>query len=196
MRGNVIRAVAICGALALASQAMAQYVPPYTVPPTTGYYYPVQPGGFVTGNPSPVTYPTYPVPGVVPVQTYPTAPGYPYYDPNARVTGASSAATYWDPARGWVTKTAQTSVLNSAYSPGRVPMAGTGVQNYNYWNGYQWVQGQRWLGADGLWHGVNTDTAVNPTGGSSSNTTVYSVRNVQNPDGTIRSETVGRQVPR
>jgi hypothetical protein len=195
MRPRVGWAV-LLATLAVGSQAWAQYVsPPYSVPPSTGYYYPVQPGGFVTGNPSPYPYPgVMPAPmPVVPITPY---PGTPYYDPNARVTGTSSAMTYWDPARGWVTNTGQTSVLNSAYSPGRGPMPGTAIQNYNYWNGYQWVQGQRWLGADGLWHGVNTDTAVNPTGGTSSNTTVYSIQQRRNPDGTISTERVGRQVPR
>lgn len=160
-RTYMLTAVAL-GVLGWASYAPAQYYPPpYTVPPG-GSYYPAQPGGFMTGNPSPM--PVAPVPAPYPG---------PYYDPNARVAGNASSSMSWDPNRGWVTNTQQTGVLNSALSPGRAPMPGTAVQTYNYWNGTQWVQGTRWLGQDGLWHGTNTDTMVNPTGGTSSNTTVY-----------------------
>lgn len=145
----------------LGGTAGAQYYPPpYTIPPNAGYYtpaappvyYPTTPGGFVTGNPSPVFGG--------------------YYDPNRPVAGTGSASSYWDPYRGWVTNTQSTTVLGSALSPGRAPMPGMGIQNYNYWNGSQWVQGQRWLGMDGQWHGVNTGTQVTP-GGSTSETTVY-----------------------
>jgi hypothetical protein len=162
MRRSLICVAVAVTVFGMSGLAAAQYYPPYTVPSPPSYYYPVQPGGFVTGNPSPYTPYT------------PYNPGY--YDPNRPVAGTASGSMYWDPYRGWVTNTAQTNVLNSAYSPGRGPMPGTSIQNYNYWNGAQWVQGQRWLGADGQWHGVNTDTAPNPSGGTSSNTTIYSLQ--------------------
>jgi hypothetical protein len=144
------------GTLGVAQRAGAQgYYPaqPYTVPPQVGAYYPVQPGGFITGNPSPT---------------------FPGYDPNRPVAGSGSGSMHWDPYRGWVTNTQQTTVLNSALSPGRAPIPGSAVQNYGYWQGNQWIQGQRWLGQDGLWHGTNTGTTFTPNGGTVENTTVYS----------------------
>lgn len=176
MLKSAFSAMMSLGVVAACSTAQAQV--PYTIPPTTGVYHPVHPGGFVTGNPSPV-YPSYP--------TYPT------YDPNRPVGGSSSSSGYWDPYRGWVTHTNNTTVLNSALSPGRAPMPGTSIQNYNHWNGSQWVRGQRWLGRDGQWHGVNSDTRfgpngsttdnhvyyynpIQPNGGSTTGTTVYSGR--------------------
>lgn len=146
------------GALAFSATARAQsqviYVgpvspngqPQYVQPTMT---YPQAPGGFVTGNPTPV------------------------YDPNAVVGGNGSGMTYWDPYRGWVSHTQNTSVLNSATSEGRAPAAGSTIQSYNYWDGTQWVQGTRWLGQDGLWHGTNANTVVGPNGSTHQNMTVY-----------------------
>jgi hypothetical protein len=137
------------GALAAAPAARAQYVGPISPynPPAPGYapqyypqYYPQHaPGGFVTGNTT-------------------------YYDPNAVAGRTGSGSAYWDPQRGWVTDTQNTTVLNSATSAGRAPAAGSQVQYYTYWNGSQYVQGTRWLGQDGLWHGENTNTVVGPNG--------------------------------
>ncbi len=131
--------------------------PPDAIPPSVGAFHPAWPGGFVTGNPSswPSPWPRY------------------GYNPNRPVAGGMSGYTYWDPYRGWVTNSNRTQVLNSALSPGRAPSAGSSIQIYQYWNGTQWVQGQRWLGQDGLWHGTNTSTQPLPNGGSNSNTTIY-----------------------
>lgn len=106
------------------------------------------PGGFITGNPSP-------------------------YDPNAVAGGSSSSSGYWDPYRGWVTNTRNTTVLNSALSPGRAPMPGTSIQRYNYWDGTQWVRGERWLGQDGMWHGRNSQTITGPSGSTTNDVLYY-----------------------
>jgi hypothetical protein len=142
-----------CGA-ATAQNPPFNYLPPPSPPgyvqPTPTYIYPVTPGGLVTGNPSPY-----------------------YYDPNAVVNNASTSSMYWDPYRGWVTNTQNTSFLNSATSSGRAPMAGTSIQYYTYWNGSQWVQGTRWLGQDGQWHGDHANTVVGPNGSTHTQMEVY-----------------------
>jgi hypothetical protein len=137
-----------------AQQFQYEYLPPPAPPvdvqPATTYVYPVTPGGFVTGNPSPY-----------------------YYDPNAVVNRTGTSSKYWDPYRGWVTHTQNTTILNSATSPGRAPMPGTSIQYYNYWNGSQWVRGARWLGQDGQWHGENANTMSGPNGSTHTNFEAY-----------------------
>lgn len=161
---------AALAALAVGSQSQAQYVgpvSPYT-PPNGPSYQPYAPA--MTPQPY---YPTN-QPAYYPANNGGYTPGNPsvYYNPNAVVAGNASGSMYWDPQRGWVTNTQQTTVLNSATSPGRAPLDASSVQYYNYWNGSQWVRGSRWLGQDGLWHGEDTNTVMNPNG-SSSSTTVY-----------------------
>lgn len=137
----------IIALLSLSSRASAQYTGPVNVYPQQGQtpYYPVVPGGLVTGNPTP------------------------YYNPNAIVAGGGGGMTYWDPNRGWVTHSQTSYVLNSATSPGRYVAPGTSIQYYRYWNGSQWINGRRWFGQDGLWHGDHTQTTFGPNGTNQTN---------------------------
>jgi hypothetical protein len=143
--------IAVVGAMSIAGTAHAQYFGPISPsnPPAAAFP--------TTGN-----YPVYPQPPIY------------YTNPNgvAGVTGGGSAV--WDPYRGWVTSTNNTTVLNSATSPGRAPAPGSSIQYYNYWNGTQWVRGSRWLGQDGLWHGEDANTVFRPNGGSDTQQRFYS----------------------
>lgn len=166
--------LSLFAALSSAGVAHAQYVGPVNPnypPPRQRFtppapYTPTPPPAPYTPPPAPYT-PTYPsVNGVVTGN-----PSY-YVDPNGIAGQRSRGSYYYDPARGWVTNTNNTTILNSATSGGRAPTDPSQIQYYNYWNGSAWVRGSRWLGQDGLWHGDNTVTNYHPNG-TDTNRVVY-----------------------
>ncbi len=105
-----------------------------------------------------------------PHSRFPSRPPEWWTNPNG-LSSASSSAVF-DPFTGQVHEN-NTVVLNSANSPGRIPLTGT-KRHYRYWDGSRWVTGVSWIGVDGMPHGEHHDTVMHADGSTSTTTTYRS----------------------
>ncbi len=105
------------------------------------------------------------LPGTPGVMPYPGGPQY--------VPTTATSSYGWDPYQGrWVTNTQINHVLPSAASPYRNTVVPGTYQQYRYWNGAAVVEGVRWQGYDGQWHGNHQQTMAYQNGNN--HTTVVS----------------------
>jgi hypothetical protein len=127
------------------------------------------------GSAARAQYPYPPQPQFNPQQFQPPQPQFnpqqfqppPAYDPNQVVGYQNQGNWVQDPVTGqWRQNTQADTTYNSANSPGRNTMVPGSRQNYTYKDASgRLVQGTRWLGQDGLWHGDQSTTSQNATGG-------------------------------
>ena len=116
-----------------------------------------------------------------PQQFQPPPPYYPPGNPNQVVDVQGQTDWVLDPATGQWRRNSLTDVTHDSFnSPGRNTIVPGTLQNYTYTDASgRLVQGTRWLGQDGLWHGDHAETSQD-AGGSS---TVVNHRYARNPDG-------------